>query len=210
MKIVSAEFVASAVSPNQYPGTEFPEFAFVGRSNVGKSSLINSLLNRKKLVKTSSTPGKTQTINFFRVNANLMFADLPGYGFAKVPDAVRKHWRGMIEKYLLGRNTLRAVVFIVDIRRKPSQLDLDLKDWLEGNRIPYILVITKSDKLSAGEKSKQVKLIGNILAGSHGGHRVVYSSNNSEGRKLLWSHLVQLAGEQKNSPDPRHGGTEES
>ncbi|HJL72455.1 MAG TPA: ribosome biogenesis GTP-binding protein YihA/YsxC, partial [Nitrospinaceae bacterium] len=140
MKIVSAEFMTGAVSCRQYPEPEWSELAFVGRSNVGKSSLINSLLNRKKLVKTSQTPGKTQEINFFKVNGDFIFADLPGYGFAKVPPAVQKRWKKMIEEYLLNRETLLAVIFIIDMRRNPSPLDLDLKNWLEACDVDYILV----------------------------------------------------------------------
>ena len=116
--------MTGATTPRQYPQEPLPELAFAGRSNVGKSSLINSLLNRKKLVKTSSTPGKTQMINFFKINDEMIFADLPGYGFAKVPLDVKKRWQKMIEQYLLKRETLIAVVLIVDIRRNPTQLDL--------------------------------------------------------------------------------------
>ena len=115
MKITSAEFLTGAVSYKQYPDSAYPELAFAGRSNVGKSSLINSLLNRKKLVKTSQTPGKTQEINFFKINNDFIFADLPGYGFAKVPQSVQKRWKKMIEDYLLRRETLLAVIFIIDL-----------------------------------------------------------------------------------------------
>ncbi|SVE04624.1 uncharacterized protein METZ01_LOCUS457478, partial [marine metagenome] len=119
MKIISAEFMTGAVSCRQYPDFGYPELAFVGRSNVGKSSLINSLLNRKKLVKISQTPGKTQEINFFKINNDFIFTDLPGYGFARVPQSVQKRWKKMIEDYLLKRETLLAVIFIIDLRRNP-------------------------------------------------------------------------------------------
>ena len=130
MKVISAEFVTSAVSINKCPKILLPEFAFAGKSNVGKSSLINCLVNRKKLVKTSATPGKTQMINFFNINQQLHFADLPGYGFAKVPESVRKHWDAMVENYVRNRESLLGVVFIIDIRRGLTELDLGLKDWL--------------------------------------------------------------------------------
>ena len=119
--------MASAVAAKQYPNSHLPEIAFAGRSNVGKSSLINTLLNRKNLVKTSNTPGKTQTINFFNVNDHLIFADLPGYGFARVPEKIKKTWRIMVERYLLNRQTLKSVVFIIDIRRNPTEWDLKMK-----------------------------------------------------------------------------------
>jgi len=190
MKILSAEFLTGAVSCKQYPDSVCPELAFVGRSNVGKSSLINSLLNRKKLVKTSQTPGKTQEINFFKINNNFIFADLPGYGFAKVPQIVRKHWKKMIEDYLLKRETLLAVIFIIDMRRNPSPLDLDLKTWLETHDIEYILIATKMDKLSQSEASKQVKKL-NVAYFNEGEDKLlVYSSKSGRGRKELWQKIT--------------------
>ena len=190
MKIFSAEFITGAVSCKQYPDSVCPELAFVGRSNVGKSSLINSLLNRKKLVKTSQTPGKTQEINFFKINNNFIFADLPGYGFAKVPQIVRKHWKKMIEDYLLKRETLLAVIFIIDMRRNPSPLDLDLKTWLESHDIEYLLIATKMDKLSQSEASKQVKKL-NVAYFNEGEDKLlVYSSKSGRGRKELWQKIT--------------------
>jgi len=190
MKIFSAEFITGAVSCKQYPDSVCPELAFVGRSNVGKSSLINSLLNRKKLVKTSQTPGKTQEINFFKINNNFIFADLPGYGFAKVPQIVRKHWKKMIEDYLLKRETLLAVIFIIDMRRNPSPLDLDLKTWLETHDIEYLLIATKMDKLSQSEASKQVKKL-NVAYFNEGEDKLlVYSSKSGRGRKELWQKIT--------------------
>ena len=152
MNIKSAEFVTSATKPSQYPAAGLPEIAFAGRSNVGKSSLINVLVNRKHLVKTSSTPGRTQMINFFDINGNLTFVDLPGYGYARVPEAVQKKWGPMIETYLSGRRTLKAVVVIMDIRRTPREEEQNLIAWLKHYSIAKILVLTKADKLS---KTKQ-------------------------------------------------------
>ncbi len=197
MKVITTEFVTGAVSAKQYPKESYPEFAFVGRSNVGKSSLIRSLLNRKKLVRISSTPGKTREINFFRINDTLMFADLPGYGFARVTPALQKKWKTMIEEYLTKRDPLLAIVFIVDIRRKPTELDLTLKEWLEDLGRPYILVITKSDKLSGTERSKQTKIIKAAFMGDQTLATVTYSSKNHLGRKELWSEIQKLISEKK-------------
>ena len=193
MKVINTEFVTGAVSSKQYPKEAFPEFAFVGRSNVGKSSLIRSLLNRKKLVRISSTPGKTREINFFRINEKFMFADLPGYGFARVTPALQKKWKQMIEEYLINREPLMAIVFIVDIRRKPTELDITLKEWLEDLDRNYFLVITKSDKLSGVERSKQTKIIKSAFMGANALAAVTYSSKNHLGRKELWSQLQKLA-----------------
>ena len=196
-KVITTEFVTGAVSAKQYPKDSHPEFAFVGRSNVGKSSLIRSLLNRKKLVRISSTPGKTREINFFRINDTLMFADLPGYGFARVTPALQKKWKTMIEEYLTKRDPLLAIVFIVDIRRKPTELDLTLKEWLEDLGRPYILIITKSDKLSGTERSKQTKIIKAAFKGDQTLATVTYSSKNHLGRKELWSEIQKLISEKK-------------
>ncbi|VAX32971.1 GTP-binding protein EngB [hydrothermal vent metagenome] len=194
MKVYSADFLTGAVSAKQYPKLSHPEFAFAGRSNVGKSSLLKSLLNRKKLVRTSSTPGKTQEINFFEINEKLIFTDLPGYGFAKVPKAVQRKWQNMIEQYVLKRETLTALIFIVDLRRDPTTLDMELKHWLDANGIRYILVGTKADKLSAGERSKQTKKIKQAFCREEDSEKlVVYSSKNNLGRKELWSQITKLA-----------------
>lgn len=191
MKIITTEFLTGAVSAAQYPSSVFPEFAFLGRSNVGKSSLINSLLNRKKLVRTSKTPGKTQMINFFKINDALVFADLPGYGYAKVPLAVKKSWKNMIESYILNRKTLTAVIFIVDIRREPMELDLVLKDWLEANEIEYILAATKADKISQSEQSRQLGKINDGFLKDSPGEALAYSSKTGRGRKELWRWILK-------------------
>ena len=193
MKIISTEFLVGAVSARQYPKEPLPEFAFAGRSNVGKSSLIKSLLTRKKLVRISSTPGKTREINFFKINTAMMFPDLPGYGFARVAPALQKKWKKMLEEYLSQRNPLIAIIFIVDIRRKPTELDLTLKEWLEELDRDYILVVTKADKLSASERQKQVKIIKTAFMGEHALDFIIYSSKNHTGRKELWSTMEKLA-----------------
>ena len=204
MKIISTDFMISAVSKEQYPHGELPEIAFVGRSNVGKSSLINSMLNRKKLVKTSSTPGKTQMINFFDINHLFVCADLPGYGFAKVPKAVQKKWQSLVEQYLIHRENLRTVIFIVDIRRKPTDLDLHMQEWLEQYEIDYILVATKADKLSQAEQSKQLKLIRQAFLKDGKQEMIAYSSKNQRGRKELWK-LLQKRIEGRESPIKKNG-----
>ena len=193
MKVNNTEFITGAVSAKQYPKESYPEFAFVGRSNVGKSSLIRSLLNRKKLVRISSTPGKTREINFFRINEEFMFADLPGYGFARVAPALQKKWKKMIEEYLINREPLLAIVFIVDIRRQPTELDLTLKEWLEDLGRNYILVITKSDKISGTERSKQTKIIKAAFTGNNSLGTVAYSSRSHLGRKELWCQIKKVA-----------------
>ena len=151
MKILSAEFVISAAVPKQFPIDSRPQIAFAGRSNVGKSSIINTLLHRKKLVKTSQTPGKTQLINFFVINDGFYFVDLPGYGFARVPHAVTDTWAPMIEGYLKGSPGLRAVVVLLDARREPDERDERLIDWLRQYSIPAIYALTKADKLNRRE-----------------------------------------------------------
>jgi len=159
MKISSAEFITSATRPGNYPPNELPEIAFAGRSNVGKSSLINVLVNRKSLVRTSSTPGRTQLINFFDINNQFSLVDLPGYGYAKVPLAVKKAWGPMIRTYLELRESLHGVIFIFDIRRVPREEDIRMLDWLEEFGVPTIPVITKVDKIKRSQLEKQIKPI---------------------------------------------------
>ena len=189
MKITKAEFIKSAAQPAHYPPPNFPEIAFAGRSNVGKSSLINALVGRKNLAKTSNTPGRTQLINFFSINDNLSFVDLPGYGFAKVSRAVKKNWGDMVEAYLRGRPNLALVVFILDVRREPSDDDLSLRDWLEHCRIPYLYVLTKSDKLSNNEIFRQKMLIEKILRISEADKTVLFSAKTAKGKEQLWRIL---------------------
>ena len=151
MKILSAEFVISAPGLKQCPIDSKPQIAFVGRSNVGKSSLINAVLNRKHLVKTSATPGKTQLINFFIINSQFYFVDLPGYGFARAPKNVVDTWAPMLEEYLRETPQLRAVVVLLDMRREPDERDARLVAWLDHYSIPAIYTLTKADKLNRQE-----------------------------------------------------------
>lgn len=196
MKIHRAEFITGAVAPKQYPPTTLPEVAFAGRSNVGKSSLLNSLLNRKKLVKTSSTPGKTQEINFFDINSRWVFTDLPGYGFAKAPASVRRKWGEMIERYLTGRQPLRLVVLLLDIRRNPTDLDLQMQEWLDHYEIPYLLVATKADKLKQGEMARQLKKLKAAFDPESTSSVIAYSSQSGLGRKILWGQIKEYIKEE--------------
>ena len=148
MKITSAEFIKSIADTSQMPSDSFPQVAFAGRSNVGKSSLMNSLLNRKKLVQVSSTPGKTRLINFFLINNKFYFVDLPGYGYAKVSKQMYKSWQKLLENYLLQSKKLTGVVVLIDLRHLITEADLLLIEWLEHNKMPVIIAGTKSDKLS--------------------------------------------------------------
>ena len=191
MIITSAEFVKSAVKPSQYPPAAFPEIAFTGRSNVGKSSLINTLVNRKHLVKTSSTPGRTQLINFFVINKTISFVDLPGFGYAKVPDSVRKSWGPMIETYLKTRKTLKGVVLIMDIRRIPGMKELNFIEWLHFYNIRCILILTKSDKLSKIKQKNQHLLIAKALSVDKN-DLILFSAKSPMGKNEVWDAIEKL------------------
>jgi GTP-binding protein len=191
MIIKSAEFVTSAAKKSQYPPEGFPEIAFSGRSNVGKSSLINVLVNRKRLVKTSSTPGRTQLVNFFDINDYITFVDLPGYGYAKVPTSVKKTWGPMIETYLSGRKTLRGVVVILDIRRTPREEEHNLIAWLEHYSIARILVLTKADKLSKTKQDKQHAAVARSL-GVDSSDLILFSAKSRKGREDVWKAIELL------------------
>jgi GTP-binding protein len=191
MDVHQAVFIKSAVKPKDFPPAELPEVAFVGRSNVGKSSLINVLANRKALVRTSSTPGRTQLINFFDINGILTLVDLPGYGYAKAPPELRKQWGPMIETYLAQRENLRAVVLILDIRRAPSDGDLDMLGWLERYNIPAIFVLTKCDKLSKSERAKQTALISAAIKRDKS-MLLPFSALSRDGRDGIWNEILRM------------------
>ena len=185
MKVTSAEFIKSAVDPFYYPDDSLPEVAFVGRSNVGKSSLINTLVNRKRLAKTSNTPGRTQLVNFFVINKNLSFVDLPGYGYAKVPVSVKRGWKAMVEGYLEGRENLRLVVMILDIRREPSADDDLLIQWLRSNNIKIVFVLTKVDKFSRGQVNISRRKIGEHLQVPYD-ELIPFSARTRYGKDEIW------------------------
>jgi GTP-binding protein len=191
MIIKSADFITSAVEASQYPSHELPEVAFAGRSNVGKSSLINTLVNRKRLVKTSSTPGRTQLINFFDINGTFCFVDLPGYGYAKVPAKVKQKWGAMIEKYLSGRPNLKGVVLIFDIRRIPNEIEFNMINWLHQLGLPVILVLTKTDKLSPNKLRQQKELISKAF-GVIKPDQVLFSAKTRLGRETLLKQLYEI------------------
>ena len=193
MIIRSAKFVCSAVTPGQYPPDDLPEVAFAGRSNVGKSSLINKILNRKKLVRTSKTPGRTQLLNFFEINELWRFVDLPGYGYARVPVEVQKRWRPMVESYLTTRVNLRGMVWLLDIRREVSKEDLHLWDWLQAKQVPVIIVVTKADKLSKNKRNKQAASIAKSL-GRKAQELIQFSATSGEGKDEIWQALRQVLG----------------
>ncbi len=193
MIVKHTEFIKSATKPAHYPEETLSEIAFAGRSNVGKSSLINVLVNRKNLVRTSNTPGRTQLINFFRINNSFTFVDLPGYGFAKVPLAVKKEWGPMIESYLSRRENLRGVVLILDIRRIPSDEDLQMLQWLRARGIPPIVVVTKCDKLSKNQRAKQVAVIAREIRMA-ASELLLFSALSREGLDPIWERIGELVG----------------
>lgn len=163
MLIRNAKYTASYTDVEKCPVAETPEFAFIGRSNVGKSSLINTLVNSKHLVKVSETPGKTQTLNYFLINDLFYFVDLPGYGFARVSKAERKNWRKMIENYLTKRKQLLCVFVLVDSRHEPQKIDIDFINNLGEWQVPFVVVFTKTDKISRNEAIRNMKLTENVL-----------------------------------------------
>lgn len=186
MKITSAEFVKSAFDATHWIADGRPEIAFLGRSNVGKSSLLNSLLGRKALARTSNTPGRTQSINYFLVNNAFYFVDLPGYGYAKVSKSMRSDWGTMARDYLTDRPELVLFIQLVDSRHEPTELDKQLNDWLVVNDKPHLVVSTKADKLSANQLNKHLAAIGRELAESK---IVAYSSSTGKGKDELWVEI---------------------
>jgi len=190
---MDVEFIKSAFQEKHYPPPNRPEVAFAGKSNVGKSSLLNTLVNRRKLARTSSTPGRTQAINFFRFGKTLYLVDLPGYGFARVPIKVKKSWGLMVEDYLRTRETLKAVVVILDIRRDPSTGDEDLINWLNYYAIKPIVVLTKADKISRQQAKKRANLITKGLKAVSFSAPVIFSSHTRQGVEELWGKINAAA-----------------
>ncbi|HEY6121654.1 MAG TPA: ribosome biogenesis GTP-binding protein YihA/YsxC [Pyrinomonadaceae bacterium] len=186
MKITNAEFVKSAFQETDWPRDRRPEIAFMGRSNVGKSSLINSLLETKGLARTSSTPGRTQSLNFFLVNNRFCFVDLPGFGYAKVPQRIRAGWGEMVTSYLAKRSQLVLSIHIVDSRHEPTKQDLQLHEWLGHYARPHLLVATKSDKLSKNELRKN---IGRVQRTLNDEAAIVYSAKTGHGREEVWQAI---------------------
>jgi len=190
MIIKKCEFIKSAVHQNQYPELDLPEIAFSGRSNVGKSSLINSLLNRKKLVKTSSSPGKTRLINFFMINDEFVLVDLPGYGYAAVSKSQRQAWGKIIENYLRYRENLKNVVLLVDIRHEPTADDKLMYDFIKYYRKSVTVVATKLDKITRSSVNKNLNIIKQKLDINQNDILIPYSSETHVGREELWEVLL--------------------
>jgi len=192
MKISSTEFLKSAFQPSDWPADRTPEVAFLGRSNVGKSSLINSLLGVHGLARTSSTPGRTQSLNFFVINRSFRFVDLPGYGFARVPKEIKSGWGEMATAYLAKRASLVLSIHIVDSRHEPTKLDLQLHEWLKHNAKPCLIVATKSDKLSNNELRKSIEGARQVFGEST---LLTYSAKTGRGRDEVWRCIeAALAG----------------
>lgn len=192
MKIKNSSFVISAVAKTQYPDDALPEFAFAGRSNVGKSSLINMLLNRRGLAKTSSTPGKTQLVNFYDIDGLFRFVDLPGYGFAKVSKAQKATWGSIIETYLNNRETLLEVFQLVDIRHKPTNEDKEMYDWIRTCGFNGIVLATKSDKLNKNQITQQIKMLRAELEMDKDAIIVPISSQTRDGKYDVWDIINAL------------------
>jgi GTP-binding protein len=183
MKITSAEFLKSAFKEEEWPRDAKLEIAFMGRSNVGKSSLINSLLGVRGLARTSSTPGRTQSLNFFSINDWFRFVDLPGFGYARVPKAIKSSWGEMVTSYLAKRRQLVLSIHIVDSRHEPTKLDLQLHEWLEHSARPRLIVATKSDKLSNNELRESLGRVKRLFSKD----RVIFfSAKTGRGRDEIW------------------------
>lgn len=195
MKIKQAEFIISAVRPHQFPEDGLPEIALAGRSNVGKSSLINKLIIRKNLARTSSQPGKTQQLNYYRVNEQLYFVDFPGYGYARVSKTEREQWGKMIESFLQTREPLKLVLLVIDIRHAPSKDDQMMYDWLKHYEIPICIVATKADKIPKSKWDKHIKLVRETLGASTSDPFILFSSETGKGREELWAAIAEQIGE---------------
>jgi GTP-binding protein len=187
MSSLKAEFVVSSGQPETFPSDRLPEVAFLGRSNVGKSSLINALVGQKKLAFTSNTPGRTQTINFYRVDEEFYFVDLPGYGYARVPKGFTEQWKILIDRYLQDRETLMLSCIVLDTRRGWMEKDLDLKRWLEHYGRPYLVVATKTDKLNQSEQERGLRAIR-----QEGVDPLPFSALSGRGVREIWQAITKI------------------
>lgn len=194
MEVVNVSLQAVGVKREQYPDDKKPEIAFVGKSNVGKSSLINAMLNRKKLARTSGSPGKTRTINFYNVEDKLYFVDLPGYGYAKASKSEIERWGHMIEDYLLNRPQLKGIILLVDMRHEPGQNDLQMYEWLKFYGYRIIIAATKSDKLKRSELGKHKAMLIRAFGLSAEDVLIPFSSETKAGKEELWQLLEELLG----------------
>ena len=192
MIINKAEIAAVAVAPSGYPEIGYPEVALAGRSNVGKSSLINRLLNRRGLARTSCTPGKTRTINFYNVNDDIHIVDLPGYGYAKVSKGEKEKWGGIIETYLNNREVLKLMIQLVDIRHEPTANDKLMYDWIKATDLPSVVVATKSDKISRNAQFKNISIVKKALNVRPEDKFVLFSSETGQGKEELWDIIEKI------------------
>nr|WP_177298059.1 ribosome biogenesis GTP-binding protein YihA/YsxC [uncultured Blautia sp.] len=196
MVIKQAELDIVCGVTSKLPDTGMPEVAFAGKSNVGKSSLINGLMNRKSLARTSGQPGKTQTINFYKVNGEMYLVDLPGYGYAKVSQAEKEKWGKMIEKYLHTSKNLKAVFLLIDIRHEPSANDRQMYDWILHNGYEPIIIATKLDKLKRSQVQKHLKMVREGLQVKKGTAVIAYSAETKQGREEIWELIDSLTGKE--------------
>ncbi|MBS4535817.1 ribosome biogenesis GTP-binding protein YihA/YsxC [Clostridium sp. D2Q-14] len=192
MLVKKAEIIITAVKEHQYPPEGISEIALAGRSNVGKSSLINTLINRKNLARTSGQPGKTQTINFYNINDTFRFVDLPGYGYAKVSRKEREKWADMINRYLTKRQSLREVVLLVDIRHSPGEHDKMMYDWIKSIGFSGIVVATKADKLSKNQQARQIAVISRELGIEDRKLIVSFSATKKQNKDKVWNILDEI------------------
>lgn len=190
IKSVNLETVCGITS--KLPENQLPEIAFAGKSNVGKSSLINGLMNRKSLARTSSQPGKTQTINFYNINEALYFVDLPGYGYAKVSESIKEKWGKMIENYLHRSKQLRAVFLLIDIRHEPSANDRNMYEWIQYNGYEPVIIATKLDKINRSQRTKHIKMIREGLGMPKEGLIFPFSAVTKDGRDEIWEYIDSL------------------
>lgn len=198
MKISKAELEKVAVLEKQYPLANLPEFAFAGRSNVGKSSFINAMLNRKNLARTSSTPGKTRTINFYKINNSLRLVDLPGYGYAKVAKTEKEKWAGIINRYLENRENLLETILLVDIRHEPTDLDKQMYDYIIDSGFSGIVIATKKDKIKKSQIDKNISVIAKKLGVEHRENIIPFSSSEKNEVKDMWFIFQDMMNFHKN------------
>lgn len=191
MDVHNVELTISAVAPKQYPSGNSPEIALVGRSNVGKSSLTNTLINRRSFARTSSQPGKTQTLNFYQIENQLYFVDVPGYGYAKVSKTEREKWGKMIETYLTSRGQLKGVITLVDGRHAPTEDDISMHQWLNYYGIDTLVVATKMDKIAKSKWNKQEKIIRQSLEMGNEEPLVLFSAVSKTGKEAVWNWIEE-------------------
>jgi GTP-binding protein len=193
-RIQNAEFMLGAASLSQLPRQGLPEVALAGRSNVGKSSMLNRLTGRRKLARISRTPGKTRELNLYKIDERMIIVDLPGYGFAKVPDRVKEQWGELVEGYLNSREELAAIVHLVDARHPPTRDDVQMSEWIKHYEVPSLIAVTKVDKIARGKRSAALRSVQDILEPDESTPVVFFSAETGEGAKELWGWMREAAG----------------